>query len=43
MDCDDLKDDLCMLGSCSHDKVICCDLCVDRDITISNNIFGVVK
>lgn len=34
MDCDDLKDDLCMLGNCIRDKVLCCALCVDRDMCI---------
>ena len=34
MECDDLKDDLCMLGNCIRDKVRCCALCVDRDMCI---------
>ena len=34
MDCDDLKDDLCMLGNCIRDNVRCCALCVDRDMCI---------
>ena len=34
MECDDLKEDLCMLGNCIRDKVRCCALCVDRDMCI---------